>query len=120
MHTLIHFLFSCLTVQFRVSCLDDCVTINIPRSVQTKWNFESRIVSTAFEYKDDLKEHFNRMVNTRKKDRASVRDASGLLHRLEDRSFILYLRFFLQLIPRVDVLYAQLQKRQISSTFRHA
>ena len=39
----------------RVSCLDDCVAIRIPRSVQTRWNFESRIVSTASEHKDDLR-----------------------------------------------------------------
>ena len=32
----------------RVSCLDDCVAIKSPRSVQTSWNFESGIVSTAF------------------------------------------------------------------------
>ena len=42
---------------------------------------------------------------------------SGLLLWLEDRSFILYLRFFQQLMPHVDVLYAQLQKCQISSAF---
>ena len=101
----------------RVSCLDDCVAIRIPRSVQTRWNFESRIVSTVFEHKDDLKVCFKRIINTWKKDKASVRNASGLLLRLEDRSFILYLRFFHQLMPHVDVLYAQLQKRQISSTF---
>ena len=40
----------------RVSCLDDCVAIRIPRSVQTSWNFERRIVSTVFEQKGDLKE----------------------------------------------------------------
>ena len=101
----------------RVSCLDDCVAIRIPRSVQTRWNFESRIVSTVFEHKDDLKVCFKLIINTWKKDKASVHDASGLLLRLEDRSFMLYLRFFHQLMPHVDVLYAQLQKRQISSTF---
>ena len=51
------------------------------------------------------------------KDKASVHGASGLLLRLEDRSFILYLRFFHYLIPHVNFLYAQLQKHQISSTF---
>ena len=51
------------------------------------------------------------------KDKASVHDASGLLLRLEDRSFVLYLRFFHHLMPHVDFLYAQLQKHQISSTF---
>ena len=51
----------------RVSCLDDCVAIRIPRSVQTRWNFECRIVSTIFEHKDDLKECFNRILNTWKR-----------------------------------------------------
>ena len=51
----------------RVSCLDDCAAIRIPRSVQTRWNFESRIVSTVFEHKDGLKECFNRIVNTWKR-----------------------------------------------------
>ena len=101
----------------RVSCLDDCVAIRINRPVQTRWNFESRIVSTVFEHKDDLKECFNRIVNTWEKDKASVSDASGLLLRLENRSLIPYLRFFHQLVSHVDVLYAQLQKRQISSAF---
>ena len=80
----------------RVSCLDDCVAIRIPRSVQTRWNFESRLVSTVFEHKDNLNVCFKRIINTWKKEKAGVRDASGLLLRLEDRSFILYLRFFHQ------------------------
>ena len=63
-----------------------------------------------------MKECFNRIVNTKEKNKASVCDASGLL-RHEDRSFVLYLRFFHQLMPHVDVLWAQLQMRQISSTF---
>ena len=36
-----------------VSCLDATVAMRIPRSVQTRWTFESRIVSTVFEHKDD-------------------------------------------------------------------
>ena len=51
----------------RVSCLDDCVAIRIPRSAQTRWNFESRIVSTVFEHKDDLKECFTRIINACKR-----------------------------------------------------
>ena len=51
----------------RVLCLDNCVAIRIPRSVQTRWNFECRIVSTVFEHKDDLKECFNRILNTWKR-----------------------------------------------------
>ena len=45
--------------------------------MQTRWNFESRIVSTVFEHKDDLKECFKLIKNTWKKDTASVRDATS-------------------------------------------
>ena len=68
----------------RVSCLDDCVAIRIPRFVQTRWNFECRIVYSAFEHEDDLKECFNPIVDTCKKDKTSVCDASCFLLRLED------------------------------------
>ena len=100
----------------RVSCLDDCAAIRIPSSVQTRWNCERRIASTVLEHKDDLKECC-KIVNTWKKYKASVCDASSLLLWLEDKSFILHLRFFHQFMPHIDVLHAQLQKRQISSTF---
>ena len=39
----------------RVSCLDDCVAIRILRSVQTRWTFKSRIVSTVFGHKGDVR-----------------------------------------------------------------
>ena len=48
----------------RVSCFDDRVVIGIHISVQTRCNFESRIMSTVFEHKDDLKGCFHRIVNT--------------------------------------------------------
>ena len=101
----------------RVSCLDDCVAIRIPRSVQTRWNLDSRIVSTVFEHKDDLKECCNRIVNTwRRTKLVFVMQVASSLG-LRTGAFILYLRFFHHLMPHVDVLYAQLQKHQISPTF---
>ena len=39
------------------------------------------------------------------------------LHRLRDRKFSIYLNFFHQLMPHVDILYAQLQEHQVCSTF---
>ena len=101
----------------RVSYFDDSVALGIPRSVQTSWNFESGIVSTVFEHKDDLQECFRKIINAWKKEKASVCDARGLLMRLEYRSFKRYLRFFHQLMPHVYVLYVQLHKCQINSTF---
>ena len=101
----------------RVSCPDDCVARRIPRSVQTRWNFQSRIISTVFEHKDDLIKCFELIINAWKRDQVSVHSASGLLHWLQYRGFSTYLEFFHQLMPHVNILYAQLQKRQIYSTF---
>ena len=101
----------------RVSCLDDCVARRILRSVQTRWNFHSRIVSTVFDHKDDLRKCFGLIIDTWKRDQVSVCEASGLLHWLQDRNVSIYLNFFHQLMPHVDILYAQLQKRQVCSTF---
>ena len=75
----------------RVSCLDDCVARRIPRSVQTRWNFHSRIVFTVFEHKGDLRKCFELIINTWKlvfvRDKVSVCKASGLCHWLQDRKF---------------------------------
>ena len=72
----------------RVSCLDDCVARRIPRSVQTRWNFHIRIASTVFDHKDDLRKCFELIINTWKRDQVSVCEASGLLHWLQDRKFL--------------------------------
>ena len=100
-----------------VSCLDDCVARRIPRSVQTRWNFHSRILSTVFEHKDDWRKCFEVIIKTWKREQVSVCETSGLLHWLQDRNFSIYLNFLHQLMPQVDILYAQLQKCQVCSTF---
>ena len=100
-----------------VSFFDDYVAIRIPRSVQTRWNFESRIVSTVFEHKDDLKECFNRIVNNWKRTKLVFVMQVAFSLGLRTGALYSYLRFFHHLMPHVDVLYAQLQKHQIRPTF---
>ena len=56
-----------ISVLFSHSKKREYIAIRIPRSVQTRWNFESRIVSTVVEHKDDLKECSNQIVNTWKR-----------------------------------------------------
>ena len=100
----------------RIACLDECAAKRIPRSVQTRWNFQSRIVSTVFEHKACLIECFEKITLTWKGDEVSVCKASRLLRWLKDKEFLLFLEFFSQLMPHVDILYAQLQKRQTCPT----
>lgn len=99
----------------RVSCLDDCVAMRIPWSVQT--NFQSRIISKVFEHKDDLMKCFELIIDTWKRDQVGVHEASVLLHWLQDRAFSINLENFHQLKPHVDILYAQLQDCHMSSMF---
>ena len=106
----------------RASCLDDCVARRIPRSVQTRWNFHSRIVSTVFEHKADLRRCFELIINTWKRDQVNVCEANGLLHWLQGRNFSIYLNFFLQLMPHVKIFYMLNCKstRSVLHSFGHA
>ena len=98
----------------QTACLDECVARRIPRSVQTRWNFRSRIVSTVFEDKEDLIQCLEKIMLTWKKDQVSVREASGLVRWLKGKDFLLYLEFFHRLMPNVDILMLNYkQKRQI-------
>ena len=74
----------------RVSCLDDCLARRIPRSLQARWNFHRRIVSTVFDHKGDLRKCFELIINTWKRDQVSVCEASDLLHWLQDRNCSFY------------------------------
>ena len=100
----------------RSACLDECAAKRIPRSVQTRWTFQSRLVLPVFEHKASLIECFEKITLMWKGDEVSVHKASGLLRWLKDKEFLLFLKFFSQLMPHVDILYAQLQKRQICPT----
>ena len=64
-----------------------------------------------------MRKCFELRINSWKRDHVSVCEVCGLLHWLQDRKFSIYLNFFHQLMPHVDILYAQLQKRQVCSTF---
>ena len=86
------------------ACLDECVARRIPRSVQTRWNFGSRIVSTVFEDKEDLIQCLEKIIFTWKKDQVSVREAGGLVRWLKGKDFLLYLELFHHLMPHVVIL----------------
>ena len=81
----------------RAAYLDKCVGKRLPRSVQTRWNFQSRIVATVSQFKDDLIECFKDIISNWKGDQLTVREANGLLKCLEDRGFLAYLQFFSKL-----------------------
>ncbi|KAJ8025702.1 Zinc finger MYM-type protein 1 [Holothuria leucospilota] len=101
----------------RVAFLDKSVGRRLPRSVKTRWNFQSRLVLTVYEHQDDLIECFQDIIVNWNGDQTTVREASGLLKCLQDRDFLGYLDFFHKIMPHVEILYAQLQRRQLDPVF---
>ena len=103
----------------RAALLDEVVETRLPRSSQTRWNFGSRAVCTVFENRDRLLECFERIQASRDFDSNTVREDKGFSRMLSDPEFLLLLDLFYQIMPRVDVLYAQLQKRGIDAVEAH-
>jgi protein-tyrosine phosphatase len=96
----------------RLSVLD-CVSKRIPRGSITRWNFNSRVINTVYENINDLKICFKELQES--KNIPTDQAASGLLHMLNDKHFLFWLSFFHHIMPHVDLLYDQLQRRNAHS-----
>ncbi len=101
----------------RTAYLDKSVSRRVPRSSQTRWNFGSRLVNTIFTYKAAFTECLEDIIETWSGDQTTIREANGLLNFLKDREFLIMLKFFQRIMSHVDILYAQLQKRQVDPIF---
>lgn len=97
----------------RTATLDSVVAKRLPRASQTRWNFHSRVVSTVYENKDLLLECFNTIQQSPEFDSISIREAKGYCRMLGDKEFLFFLELFHAILSRVDVLFAQLQRRNI-------
>ena len=101
----------------RVEYFDKYAGRRIPRSSQTRWNFQSRIVATVHQFQHELVECLKDIIAIWNGDQITIREASGLLGWIQDKGFLLYLEFFSKIFPHVEILFAQLQKRQIDPSF---
>ena len=96
----------------RTAVLDEVVQKRLPRSVPTRWNFQSRSVNTVFEHREELIDCMkliqqgNRVTNE-----SSILQASGFIGILNDSNFVFWLNMFHKIMPHVDMLYNQLQRR---------
>ena len=97
----------------------------IPRTAQTRWNFNSRIVNVIHENKYALQLFFKKCIIDGEDDlvdgvefidwdRTTISEASGLLKYLEEEGFLFLLEFFQLLMPKVDALFKTLQTRNVS------
>ncbi|KAM4628575.1 zinc finger MYM-type protein 1-like [Polymixia lowei] len=101
----------------RTSVLDGVVSQRLPRASSQRWNFHSQAVNTVFEYKDDLLRCFETIRGSGEFDPTTVREAGGFVRLLEDGDFNFFLDLFHKIMPHVDILYSQLQKRTIDPVY---
>uniref|UniRef100_A0A673AEA0 TTF-type domain-containing protein n=1 Tax=Sphaeramia orbicularis TaxID=375764 RepID=A0A673AEA0_9TELE len=101
----------------RTGVLDKVVVHRLPRSSAARRNFPSRAVNTVYEHKDDLLQCFVNIRDSDDFDPASIREAGGFLRLLEDEMFSFFLELFHLIMPHVDILYSEFQRRSINMIF---
>ncbi|CAH1997050.1 unnamed protein product [Acanthoscelides obtectus] len=93
----------------RTKILDEIVNRRLPRSSQTRWNFQSRGVHTVYENRKDLIEVMDNIEST-SRDSSSINQASGYKLKLQDTNFVFWLSIFHKIMPHVEIVFNQLQK----------
>lgn len=99
----------------RVHFLNKVVGRRIPRYVPTRWNFKSRTVNVVFEYREDLIECMEEIEETPGINTTTKNQAGAIRRLLQEKSFVFWLTLFQYIMPHVDILYNELQKRIIDS-----
>ena len=97
----------------RVAALEAVVARKVPGGSATRWNFKSRTVNMIYEHRQSLIDCFCDLESSLSSK--TVQEARGLRHNLEDEEFVFWLTFFQKIMPHVDILYNQLQARQIDA-----
>jgi hypothetical protein len=98
----------------RVALLDAIVGGKIARSVPTWWDFESRVVNVVFEYREELIECMEAIEEGKLGTNIIlINQAMAIKRMLQDGRFIFWLTFFQYIMPHVDVLFEELQKRKV-------
>lgn len=93
----------------RTKILDEIIHRRLPRSSQTRWNFQSRGINTVYEHRIDLISVMEK-IEERSHDTSSVNQATGYKLKLQDKNFIFWLSIFHKIMPHVEIIFNQLQK----------
>ena len=100
----------------RTAVLDAVVNRRLPRASNTRWNFLSRSVNTVFEHKNDIIQCMDEILkNDEIKNVETICQAAGHKKKLVSYEFNFWLSFFSKIMPLVDILFGQLQKREIEA-----
>lgn len=94
--------------------LDEIVKRRLPRSVPTRWNFQSRSVNTVFLYRKQLIECMELILKGEEvKNANSIAQANGYVKTLTSKDFVFWLSLFHEIMPHVDILFGHFQRKDI-------
>ena len=86
----------------------------IPRPSSTRWNFLSRTVNAVHEMKPAIIQSCSDLEST---SQQTGFVATGIKNTLQSPSFEYWLNLFAKIMPHVEILFNQMQSRQINSVF---
>lgn len=96
----------------RVFALQEIIKLKIPNAAPTRWNYNSRTVNTIFQYREQLIEFFDQIVEHPENwDADTIAAGSGYLANLKDFKTYFFLSTFNLIFAETDVLYKILQKK---------
>ncbi|XP_049809501.1 zinc finger MYM-type protein 1-like [Schistocerca nitens] len=100
----------------RTAILDEAVKKRIPTCPQSiRWNFKSRSVTTVYKYQKEVVECLERIIDDDASDYKTINKATRLKGFLQDEDFLFWLNFFNTIMPHCDILFNQLQQRNIDA-----
>lgn len=94
----------------RTNILEEVAQRRLPRAVQTRWNFQSRGINTVYEIRHELIDVMN-TIQSDLKLQSTIQQATAYKRLLEDQDFLYWLSVFHKIMPHVDILFKQLQKK---------
>ncbi|XP_042222708.1 zinc finger MYM-type protein 1-like [Homarus americanus] len=102
----------------RMAALENVAGHRIPRPSATRWNFKSRTVNAVHEMKDALIECCSTLEASNSRETGSA--AAGIKRIVNDPEFEFWLEFFSKVMPHVDIMFSQLQSRNIDAAKANA
>ncbi|XP_062261961.1 zinc finger MYM-type protein 1-like [Platichthys flesus] len=101
----------------RTKVLEEVVARRLPGTSTTKWNLHTRALKPVYEHQDDLLLCFQTIRDSSHFDPQTVREAGGFVRMLQDEDFCFFLALFHKIMPNVDTLSKELQKKNIITNY---
>lgn len=99
----------------RLGFLQKHMSVRIPCPSSTRWNFNVRTVIVVHNNLEALKACFDEIRSSAEVSDESISAATGFHLYLNDMSFLFWLTLFNAIMPHVEILYQQMQARNLSA-----